>query len=414
MLLLLEKNSFVFVSPERLERGFDVTPMTPIEESLAEEFRQIGLKYMPQYRISNMILDFLVECHGAKVAVECDGRGFHQKDLDARRDERIRELGYETIRFTGSEIYRDLKKCALKVKEYLENKSKKAIRYKLDKDLDESQLKAVQTKSGAVRVLAQAGSGKTKALINRIISLINEGVDPETILALAFNRKAAEEIIERLFTRRISGVEVRTFHSFGDRIIRKLSWELHTDITPFRKLLERVLKEQGIEIKPKRHIDPLDRYFKAIIQAKADLIPQSLIEVEDEEIEFPPIFDRFLDKEIKAGIYSFDDQIYMAVRLLLSDEKLRREIQKRYEYVLIDEYQDLTNSQIMLANLVALPECNLFIVGDDDQMIYGWRHARIEHILNFPQEYPTSDTTTLSTNYRCAKKIVRHSARLIK
>jgi len=175
-----------------------------------------------------------------------------------------------------------------------------------------------------------------------------------------------------------------------------------------------VLKEEGIEIMRKWHIDPLNRYFKAIRQAKADLLPQPTINVDGEEIDFQPIFYGFLDKQVKSGIYSFDDQIYVAVSLLLSDKNLRREVQQRYEYVLIDEFQDLTNAQIMLAYLVALPDCNLFVVGDDDQMIYGWRGARLEHILNFPKDFPTSETTTLETNYRCCKKVVRHSNMLIK
>lgn len=417
ILSLLRKSSFVFSSPEYLERGFDTTPMTPIEELLAGEFRQIsGLEYKSQYRISNSILDFLVEYKGSKVAVECDGRGFHQKELDALRDEKIKELGYETLRFTGSEIFRNPKECALKVRGFLEKKSKGVVKYELDDNLDESQLKAVKTANGAVRVLAPAGSGKTKTLVNRIIFLINQGVAPETILAMAFNRKAKDEMQERLDARGIRNVEIRTFHSFGNQVIKDLlpKWGLVKADTPWRQILKNVLKEEGIEIMRKRHIDPLNRYFKEIRQAKADLLPQSTINVDGEEIDFPPIFDRFLDKQGKSSSYSYDDQIYVAVRLLLSDENLRREVQQRYEYVLIDEFQDLTNAQIMLAYLVALPDCNLFVVGDDDQMIYGWRGARVEHILNFPNDFPTSETTTLETNYRCCKKVVRHSNRLIK
>ncbi|MBN2354469.1 ATP-dependent helicase [candidate division KSB1 bacterium] len=295
----------------------------------------------------------------------------------------------------------------------------------LDGDLDDSQRAAIAHRDGPIRVLAPAGSGKTKTLTNRIVHLINEGVKPERILALAFNKKAADEMMQRLHDRGIPvarrmhlpGAVVRTFHGLGYELIRReLGWqfEAETEQDRLRALLGQAV-EKHYRAQKRRNQDPLDPFMAAVNICKMDLAPLDglMVETEDESVPLAPIFQDLLQLQWRKKFCTFDDMIYLALRLLLDRPALRRKMQMRFHYLLIDEFQDLNRAQIMMMQLLALPQNNLFVVGDDDQMIYGWRGADIRHILEFPARYSGSADCTLSTNYRSAQAIVRHSRWLI-
>lgn len=275
-------------------------------------------------------------------------------------------------------------------------------------------------------MLAPAGSGKTKTLINRIVNLINNGIDPNKILSLAFNKKAKVEMEQRLNDKQVTtsnklsedGVKVRTFHSFGYEIIRDhLHWQFpgtHLEKSKTRQLLKDSI-ESFYQIPFRRNRDPLDVFLDALRKTKMELPHIEEITVEDNGnvVPFGNIFYHYLELQTQHNFFNFDDMIYLALRSIIDDNIFRNNLQNQFEYILVDEFQDLNKSQILLMQILGLPQNNLFIVGDDDQMIYGWRGAEITHILDFNKRYAEAKDCTLSTNYRSNKRIVNHSKWLI-
>ncbi len=287
----------------------------------------------------------------------------------------------------------------------------------LDPALDANQRQAVTHMRGPIRVLAPAGSGKTRTLTNRVINLLNRGVPAARILALAFNRKAAEEMTERLAARGVSEVNIRTFHALGYEIVREhLGWvyEESGGAGKLSALLEKAVR-QHIPLPRRERASTLARFAEALTRTKMDLPPLADITVRtgEEQVAFAPIFQTFLRLQAREQLLNFDDMIYQALRALLDDAALRRQRQKQFTFVLVDEFQDLNRAQMLLLRMLAMPQDNLFVVGDDDQMIYGWRGADVRHMLDFPQQYPAAREVILSTNYRSTRRVVQHASWLI-
>ncbi|HSH03418.1 MAG TPA: ATP-dependent helicase [Anaerolineae bacterium] len=285
--------------------------------------------------------------------------------------------------------------------------------YLVDDNLDPEQAAAAYHVSGPMRVLAPAGSGKTKTLTNRLAHLLNEGVGREHILALAFNKKAQEEMDERLVARGMVGITVRTFHALGYQIVRDiLGWgfEMGGDGEMF--VLKRAL--QGVGYGAGTKGERL-RLLGVVQKAKNECwdLGERLVVVEGEERPLAPLFQAFLAEQARAELLTFTDMVYLAVRLLLKEPVWRRRYQQMYRYLLVDEFQDLNQAQMWLLAILAQPENHLFVVGDDDQMIYGWRGAEVGHILGFLERYPTAKSVILKTNYRCGRDIVTAARQLI-
>jgi DNA helicase-2/ATP-dependent DNA helicase PcrA len=415
MMNLFERVNYQFTSPEFLSLNADKTVLTPIELILKNALEQASLDYDSQPRIGRHYIDFLVTHQNQKTIVECDGRAYHTLERDNERDKILRKEGYRILHFSGSEIYSNPQACIDAIKS--DGAAIPIRKFEIDTDLDESQKKAKSFITGPIRVLAPAGSGKTKTLINRIVNLINNGIPAERILALAFNKKASEEMKLRLANKQITDVEVRTFHSLGYEIVReKLGWpfDVSAEQSGTRDLLKRAV-QQHIQLPRKRNWDPLDAFLDALRKAKMELPPISevSVEVEDKFYPFQPVFNSYLDLQFRRNFFNFDDMIYLAVRILLDDDILRKHYQNQFQYLLVDEFQDLNRAQLLFLQILSLPENNVFIVGDDDQMIYGWRGAEVRHIIDFNKRYPVSQDCTLSTNYRSSKRIVYHSKWLI-
>ncbi len=415
ILTLLEHVNVQFASPEFLQFPPGKIVPTPIEELFQRALEDRRIPHQPQARLGRFIVDFLVELGEEKVIVECDGKAYHDPVKDRERDQILAAQGYRTFRFSGAEIFRDAAACVERLRESLSRKP--APRYALDDELDNSQHKAVESLNGPIRVLAPAGSGKTKTLINRILYLLNQGIPAEKILALAFNKKACDEMQERLDRKNVYGVEVRTFHSLGYEIVRQgLGWvfdgQAHQKTT--RSLLQAAVR-QHVELPAQRNHDPLDAFLDGLRRAKMELSPLDTLTVEVNERIYPfePIFETYLEKQAAARHFDFDDMIYLAARVLLKDRALRRALQQKFEFVLVDEFQDLNQAQLLLLQILALPENNLFAVGDDDQMIYGFRGAQVRHIVQFDKRFPISISHVLNTNYRSSRMVVRHSGWLI-
>jgi DNA helicase II / ATP-dependent DNA helicase PcrA len=332
--------------------------------------------------------------------------------------------------------------------------------------LDDAQRAAVEHARGPARVLAPAGSGKTKTLVSRVVELVDRGADPAGILMLAFNRKAAEQLEERLAalgigtTRRLGsppdarvtrrrlaqsasrehlpgagderppGVHCATFNAFGYRYQREVllaRFSLDHDGRSLRALMARAMETAGVslrDLKPRRGSDPVGAFMHGLTRVRASLEPVSGVEVQVECVTETPIVTipftathaHYARAQAATGLQSFDDQIYFAVADLLADRAHRAFIQGRFDHVLVDEFQDLNGAQLALVDLLSRPHRRLFVVGDDDQLIYGWRQADPRGILEFHRRMPPkpwSATYTLCTNYRCSRAVVETGARLV-
>ena len=413
--ILLERVNFQFSAPGFLHTSEHKTIFTPIEDKLSNALKANNLSYQSQVQIGRFTVDFLVACENKKVIVECDGKAYHDPVKDLERDKILASEGYPICHVSGAEIVADVEKCIQIIRKRLDYAASPS--YPLDEDLDPSQMAAVQSITGPVRVLAPAGSGKTKTLINRILNLLNQGIPPEKILALAFNKKARDEMQERLERKGIHGIEVRTFHSLGYEIVREsFGWNFtgssHKKIS--RDLMRGAVREHT-ELPPLRNKDPLDAFLDGLRKAKMDLPSLSTLTVElgDRVYPFEPIFYSYLKAQLDRNFLDFDDMIYLALRVLLENRSLRHAYQSHFEFVLVDEFQDLNQAQLLLLQVLSLPENNVFAVGDDDQMIYGFRGAEVRHIIEFDKRFPVSSSHVLNTNYRSSRMIVRHTGWLI-
>lgn len=314
-----------------------------------------------------------------------------------------------------------------------------------DETLDPGQRAAVGHARGPARVLAAAGSGKTKTLIARVAELVARGVDPGSILMLAFNRKAAEQLEERLArlgiatTRRIDksipgpaggAVHCATFNAFGYRYqkqVMRARFTLDTRGTGARALMHAALERAGLgaaALRPARGSDPAGACLVALARVRASLEPPADVELRlpscgEQPLVVAPfteLHEHYSILQRRDGRQSFDDQLYLAVADMLADPRHRALIQRRYAHVLVDEFQDLNAVQLALVDLLSRPRRDLFVVGDDDQLIYGWRFADLGGILGFHERMPPrpwSATYTLGTNYRCSREIVAAGSRLI-
>ncbi len=284
--------------------------------------------------------------------------------------------------------------------------------------LSDVQRKAVTTTEGAVLVLAGAGSGKTSVLTNRVAYLINEkGVDPYNILAITFTNKAAREMkerIEKLVDINTGDMIISTFHSMCARFLRmdadKIGYTRDFtiyDTDAANTLMKKVLQELQIDDKILTY-----RYCLNLISAAKNASQKQSVssyiadnctgDVED----MLDIYDRYSRKMKAENAMDFDDLLLNMVEVLNQSEQARGYYQRRFKYVLVDEYQDTNSVQYELVKLLSDGYGNLFVVGDDDQSIYAWRGADIRNILDFEKDYPQAEVIKLEQNYRSHEKIL--------
>ncbi len=423
-------------TPAILDLVSDQPEMTYIEQQMADALNEKELCYRAQALIGRYHVDFLVEKNGSQVVVECDGKAYHSsdeaKEKDGERDSYLQGRGYPVRRFTGGEINSrgGAGRCVEQIEQVLdESQVDKSQGFPLDGNLDESQKEAVFTKPGQVCVLAPAGSGKTLVLTNRGIHLVNEGFCEHRVLALAFNSEARKEMQKRLQKMGFSDVkrQVHTFNSYGANLLADRyaltgrGFAAYEDKEYSKRLFAVVEKHCG-ELRRKRGASqPLK---EAIENTKHELVSpgrflepvcRSLIKgkcPKEADPIWSEVFEEFIQWQKGSDHLVFADQVYLAVRELAEDPNLRRKKQMSLDALLIDEFQDLDATQLMLIEILALGHGNLFVVGDDDQMIYGWRGADIERLRRFLKD-PHTRKVTLSTNYRSSQLIVRHAGFLI-
>lgn len=278
-------------------------------------------------------------------------------------------------------------------------------------ELNPQQEIAVHHVEGPLLVLAGAGSGKTRVVTFRIARLLDLGILPSDILAVTFTNKAADEMRTRIRTLKNAQVLACTFHSLGARILRESIGALgyKSDFTIYdeedsEKLLKSCLDQVQI---------PDDKGFMRKVRHQISSAKNDLVDAENADKEFAEIYQIYQRKLKECNALDFDDLLYLTVKLLIEHEEVRRMYQKRWLFVLIDEYQDTNLAQYTLAKILVEGHKNIFAVGDPDQSIYSWRGARYQNILNFENDFEGAKVVTLDQNYRSTNLILQGANALI-
>ena len=288
-------------------------------------------------------------------------------------------------------------------------------------ELNELQKEAVEHINGPCLVIAGAGSGKTKVLTTRIANLINEGVPSYHILAITFTNKAAKEMKERI-GKIVDNCEsfVGTFHSFGMRIIRenvlKLGMERNftiLDSDDVLSLIKKILKDKGYDTKEvsPSYIRNRISFIKNEMLTNAEI--EKFFQSEMEKIAYE-VYLEYNVKLKKNNSVDFDDLLWLPVKLFKENPNVLEHYQDKFQYILIDEYQDTNEVQYKLVKLLAKKYRNLFVVGDPDQSIYQFRGANYKNILNFEKDYPDAKVISLEDNYRSTEMILEAANSVIK
>ena len=282
---------------------------------------------------------------------------------------------------------------------------------------NEDQIKAIKWFKGPMLVLGTPGSGKTTVIVERIRNLIDiEGVAPGRILVITFTRAAANSMKQRFVSSRDDEkVRFGTFHSFFFWVIKTAYGYRNEDILTEeerRKLIRGLLSndDQGLSDN--------EELITSVLR-QIEKVDSELIDIENyyssdlPEHQFRNIYNRFKELKKKSGKLDFNDMMHMCYTLLKERPDILDLIRKSYPYILVDEFQDTNLLQYEILKMLAAPLNNLFVVGDDDQSIYGFRGARPDIMLSFKETYKDAEIVTLRTNYRCKKDITRLSGKLI-
>lgn len=286
-------------------------------------------------------------------------------------------------------------------------------------ECNKEQKEAIMHRDGPAMVLAGPGAGKTYVITNRVKALIDEyGVKPEQILVVTFSKAAAVEMKERfemLTGGRRLPVRFGTFHSVFFQILRlAYHYEVKDIATPALKyrFLEETLNETGYGVDDKKE-------FLSDIEKEISRVKGEGIEIDcyfssacSAEI-FQKMYRGYQEKLQRHRCLDFDDMVVYTYQLLKEREDIRRRWQAQFRYLLIDEFQDINRLQYETVCMLAEPENNLFIVGDDDQSIYGFRGAKPGIMLSFPKRFPDTKQIVLGINYRCSDEIMKAAERLI-
>ena len=282
--------------------------------------------------------------------------------------------------------------------------------------LNEPQQRAVACLQGPLLIVAGAGSGKTRVLTFRIANLLEHGVPPYRILAITFTNKAAREMRERvdaLIGDAAQDVWLSTFHSFCARFLR-MELEHYGryaknfviyDAADSKGLIRECLKELNID---EKHTAP-GAVQAHISDAKNRLLDVAAFTAQATDFfaeQVAKIYALYQSKLQENNALDFDDLLMLTVELLTKNEDLRTKYQKKFQYILVDEYQDTNGAQYAITKLLAAEHRNICVVGDADQSIYGWRGADMRNIMNFEKDYPEATVILLEQNYRSTKNIL--------
>ncbi len=288
-------------------------------------------------------------------------------------------------------------------------------------ELNEQQCAAVTAPPGSALVIAGAGSGKTRTLTYRVAYLIENGIAPQNILLLTFTNKASREMLDRvanLIAHDLSGLWGGTFHSVGNRLLRRHPVEAGfapgfsiMDREDAEDLMDSVVATLGVDPKDKRF--PKGGVIADVLSFALNTgrpLENVLVEKYPHFLEFAPQIEEARKKYEKrkrdANAVDFDDLLEKSFRLLKEHPAIAERYQKQFQFVLVDEYQDTNHIQSDFIDILAARHGNVMVVGDDAQSIYSWRGANFTNILEFPKRYPKAVVYKIETNYRSVPDIL--------
>jgi len=298
-------------------------------------------------------------------------------------------------------------------------------KFKALEGLNAKQKEAVLYTEGPVLIVAGAGSGKTRTLTHRVAYLLATGIKPDSILAITFTNKAAEEMRERI--KQILGENnfsqklfIGTFHKLGVNILKSLLSLVQRrknfvifDEEDSLKLIRDCLVELNL---PKEQFIPVN-VRNEISRAKNELILSKDYEQLAENFfqkNVAKVYNLYEEKLIKNNAFDFDDLITLPVQIFSTHPDILEKYQNKWRYILVDEYQDTNTSQYQLIKLLASKYRNICVVGDEDQSIYSWRQADFRNFLNFEKDWPDAKIIILETSYRLTKNILAAAQEVIK
>lgn len=288
-------------------------------------------------------------------------------------------------------------------------------------ELNEQQFAAVSSPPGPALVIAGAGSGKTRTLTYRVAYLLDQGIDPRNLLLLTFTNKAAREMMERvreLIPRDLSELWSGTFHSIGNRILRRHAEEVGLtrsfsimDRDDQKSMMTAVIADCKIDTKQRKFpkADVLISIFSLCENTKtslAEVLEYRYPYFEEWAEEIALVWQKYTERKLKTNSVDFDDLLLLPLKLFQENEDLLELYQQRFQYLLVDEYQDTNSVQSELIHLLALPRNSVMVVGDDAQSIYSWRGADMDNILSFPDRYPEAKIFKIETNYRSVPEVL--------
>ena len=317
----------------------------------------------------------------------------------------------------------------------------------LFKGLDVNQSKTIKCTGGPCLIVAGAGTGKTTVITRKIAYLIaQKKAEPSEILALTFTEKAAQEMEERvdqLVPYGFTDTNISTFHSFGDRLIRDYAIELNLPVN-FNVLTDTeraVFFRQNLYTFELKHFRPpgnptsfIEAMLNHFSRLKDELVEpeeyikfaqkkyqsakrkqsakEDLIEAE-RIIELATTYEKYNQLMLRSGNLDFGDQLFLTYKLLKENNRVLKECQEKFKFILVDEFQDTNFAQNEIVKLLARRHLNITVVGDDDQSIYRFRGAAISNILDFIKTYPKAKQIILNKNYRSTQEILDAAYKLI-
>jgi DNA helicase-2/ATP-dependent DNA helicase PcrA len=271
------------------------------------------------------------------------------------------------------------------------------------------QAEAVLHGAGAARVIAPAGSGKTRTLAARLVGLVDElGYPVASITAVAYNNRAAAELAGRVGGA-VAG-SVRTLHALGRAILFEAAGRL--DLLSERDV--RRMLDPMVPALRRPNTDAIGPYLEGFTEVRIGLRSPSRVESERDDVPgFAEVFDRYRRRLKADRVHDFDEQVFGAIEALLADPRLRSRWQASCRHLLVDEFQDLTPAYLLLIRLLASPGLDVFGVGDDDQVIYGYAGADPLYLIEFDRLFPGAGHHALEVNYRCPRPVVEAASLLL-
>jgi DNA helicase II / ATP-dependent DNA helicase PcrA len=295
-------------------------------------------------------------------------------------------------------------------------------------ELNDAQYEAATAIEGALLIIAGAGTGKTRTLVYRVAHLIDQGVDPRSILLLTFTRRAAEEMLRRaslLIGGRCDQVAGGTFHSFANFVLRING--RHIGLDPAFTIMDRTDSEDVIQlIRTDMGLNAKDKRFPRK-QAVAEIFSMSLnkqtrlgdlLELEyphliDVNYELAELYDRYVEYKQTKSLLDYDDLLTRLRDLLADHEQVRNRLSGIYRFIMVDEYQDTNHLQAEIVRLLAATHDNVAVVGDEAQSIYSFRGANFRNIMDFPKQFPGARIIKLEENYRSIQPILNLTNEII-